>query len=271
MSGYLAIVAARFRSLLQYRAAALSGLFTQTFFGLVRIMILRAFYAASATAAAPMALPHVTGYVWLGQATLLLIPWRGDEDVTEQIRTGNVVYELTRPLDLYGLWFARALAWRTAPVMLRMLPMFVLAMLVIPIFVPEWGLAPPPSLAAFVLWLPCFAGAVLISAALTTLMSVTLMWTVSGDGVPILIASCATIFGGLVIPLPLFPDWAQPMLYALPFAGMLDLPSRLFTGDIAVANAPWILAHQLAWTIALVALGRALLRRGVRRLVVQGG
>jgi ABC-2 type transport system permease protein len=270
MSGYLAIVSARFKALLQYRAAALSGLFTQTFFGLVRIMILRAFYAASVVAA-PMALPQVTGYVWLGQATLLLIPWRSDEDVAEQIRTGNVVYELTRPLDLYGLWFARALAWRTAPVFLRMLPMFALAMVVIPLVAPGWGLAPPPSIATLASWVACFAGAVLVSTALTTLMSVSLMWTISGDGVPMLIGTGATMFGGLVIPLPLFPDWIKPVVYSLPFAGMLDLPSRLFTGDLGIAFAPAILAHQLVWTVALVALGRALLARGIRRLVVQGG
>ena len=86
------------------------------------------------------------------------------------------------------------LAWRTAPVFLRMLPMFALAMLVVPLVAPDWGLA-PPSIAAFVLWLACFAGAVLVSAALTTLMSVTLMWTISGDGVPMLIAKRATTIG----------------------------------------------------------------------------
>ncbi len=267
MMGYVAIIAARFRALLQYRAAALGGLFTQVFFGLVRIMILRAFYAAS-TADVPISLPRVITYVWLGQATLLLIPWRTDEDVAEQIRTGNVVYELTRPLDLYFVWFARSFAWRTAPVFLRMLPMFVVAML----FMPAGGeLAPPPSAAAFVMWIACFAGAVLVSAALTALMNVTLMWTLTGDGVPMLLATCATMFGGLVIPLPLFPEWAKPVLYAMPFAGMLDFPSRVFSGDISVAHAPWVLAHQLAWTLVLVGLGRWLLSRGVRRLVVQGG
>jgi ABC-2 type transport system permease protein len=269
MMGYVAIVAARFRALLQYRAAALGGLFTQTFFGLVRIMILRAFYAASV--AAPISLPDVVSYVWLGQATLLLIPWRTDADVAEQIRSGNVVYELTRPLDLYGVWFARSLAWRTAPVFLRMLPMFVVAMVIVPVFAPGWELAPPASAGAFAMWVMCFAGAVLVSAALTALINVTLMWTVTGDGVPMLVATCATMFGGLVIPLPLFPEWAKPVLFALPFAGMLDLPSRVFSGDIAMSSAPWVLAHQLAWTLALVALGRWLLSRGVRRLVVQGG
>lgn len=270
MRGYVAIIAARFRALLQYRAAALAGLFTQVFFGLVRIMILRAFYAA-ATAPAPISLPRVITYVWLGQATLLLIPWRTDEDVAEQIRTGNVVYELTRPLDLYGVWFARSLAWRTAPVFLRMLPMFVVAMVIVPLIAPGWELAMPPSAAALVMWAACFIGAVLVSAALSALINVTLMWTLTGDGVPMLLATCATMFGGLVIPLPLFPAWAKPVLYALPFAGMLDLPSRVFSGDIAVSSAPWVLAHQLAWTFVLVAFGRWLLSRGVRRLVVQGG
>ena len=268
--GYLAVIAARFRTLLQYRAAALGGLFTQTFFGLVRIMILQAFYAAS-TAAVPMSLPQVISYVWLGQATLLLIPWRMDEDVAAQIRDGTVVYELTRPLDLHGLWFARAIAWRTAPVFLRMVPMFVIAMVIVPLVAPGWELAPPPSVAAFLLWIACFACAVLLSAALTTLVSVTLMWTLTGDGVPMLVATCATMFGGLVIPLPLFPDWIKPVLYALPFAGMLDLPSRVFTGDIAASQAGWVIAHQLVWIIVLVALGRWLLSRGMRRLVVQGG
>ena len=269
MMGYAAIIAARFKALLQYRAAALGGLFTQVFFGLVRVMILRTFYAASTNA--PMSLDNVTGYVWLGQATLLLIPWREDQDVAEQIRTGTVVYELTKPLDLWGTWFARSLAWRTAPVFLRMFPMFAFAMLVVPALAPGWGLAPPPSFAALALWIACFLGAVMVSAALTALINVSMMWTISGEGLPLLIATFATMFGGLVIPLPLFPDWLKPVLYALPFAGILDLPARVFTGDLTVAQGGLVLAHQLAWTFVLAAAGRYFLSRGLRRLVVQGG
>ena len=52
---YLHIATTRFRALLQYRGAALGGLFTQTFFGLLRIMVLSAYYAAS-PAAPPIAL-----------------------------------------------------------------------------------------------------------------------------------------------------------------------------------------------------------------------
>ena len=61
------------------------------------------------------------------------------------------------------------------------------------------------------------------------------------------------------------------VMFILPFAGMLDMPARVFSGDLAVSAAPWVLAHQLIWTLVLVALGRWLLSHGVRRLVVQGG
>jgi ABC-2 type transport system permease protein len=271
VTGYLAIMAARFRNLLQYRVAALGGLFTQWFFGIVRIMVLEAFYQ-STTQAQPMSFPETVGYVWMGQATLLLIPWNVDADIRDQIRSGSVAYELCRPLDLYGLWFARALAWRTAPMLLRMLPMFLIAMVILPLVgPPAWRLVPPPSLAAGLLWVAALAGAVLVSSALTVLMSITMFWTVSAEGIQVLLTVGVTVLGGLAIPLPLFPDWAQGIIYNLPFPAVLDFPSRIFIGQIPVADAPIVLARQLGWTLVLVVLGRWLMSRGARRLVVQGG
>ena len=51
MRAYVAVFGARFRALLQYRAAALAGLGTQVFWGLIRVMIFGAFYATAAEAA----------------------------------------------------------------------------------------------------------------------------------------------------------------------------------------------------------------------------
>jgi viologen exporter family transport system permease protein len=235
------------------------------------VMILAAFYSAS-SAPPPITLAQVVGYVWLSQATLLLIPWRTDADVREQVRTGTVAYDLCRPLDLYGVWFARALAWRTAPVLLRMLPMFVVAMVLLPaVGLPEWRLAPPPSLASGTMWLASLFGALALSCALTVLMNVSLLWTISGEGVPVLVAALATMFGGLVIPLPLYPDWSHPILYALPFPGLLDFPARIYTGQLPAGTAVWAVLHQLGWAAVLVTAGRFILDRGTRKLVIQGG
>ena len=59
-----------------------------------------------------MTFPQVLVYIWLGQALLALLPWNVDKEIAEQIRSGGVAYELLRPVDLYGFWFARTLAFR---------------------------------------------------------------------------------------------------------------------------------------------------------------
>jgi ABC-2 type transport system permease protein len=263
MRGYAAVVSARFRTLLQYRAAALAGVGTQTVFGLIRIMVLGAFYAVS-TGPQPMTYPQVVTYVWLGQALLVLVPWNYDRDVVQMIRSGNVAYELLRPLNLYGLWYSRALAMRTAPTLLRAVPMFIIAGLF-------FGLQPPASLASGAAWAAAVFGALVLSCAITVLLSVTALWTISGEGVFYLTMAAVWTFSGLVIPLPLFPDWAQPVINVLPFRGLSDVPSRLYSGNIPPSEAAICVAHQLAWAAGLVAFGRLLLARGLRRLVVQGG
>lgn len=270
LGGYRAIVSARFRTLLQYRAAALAGLFTQIFFGLVLIMIYEAFYRSS-TVTPPLTLAQVVTYVWLGQALLAMLPWNADADVRAMVRSGGIAYELCRPLDLYALWFARAVAMRTAPTLLRALPMALFAMLVLPLVgLPEWRLAVPSAPAALG-FAATIAGALALSCAITTLIHISLLWTIAGDGVVMMVSTVVAFFCGLIVPLPLLPDWAQTALAWLPFASVGDLPYRIYAGDVPLAALPLVLARQAAWLVVLVALGRWLLARGLRRVVVQGG
>jgi ABC-2 type transport system permease protein len=263
MVSYAAIAGARFRTLLQYRAAAAAGIGTQLFWGLIRMMIFEAFYR-STTAPQPMALRDVVTYIWLGQAMLGIQPWNADADIRQMIRTGTVAYEMLRPLDLYNLWYSRAVALRTAPTLLRSVPIFLMALLF-------FGMQPPPSWAAAAGWILTTLGAVLLSAAFTNLISISLLWTISGEGATRLIFVMVLLFSGMIVPLPLFPDWAQAALNFLPFRGLVDVPFRVWTGHIPAGQIGFAFAHQVAWTVALILLGRWILARGTRRLVIQGG
>jgi ABC-2 type transport system permease protein len=80
-----------------------------------------------------------------------------------------------------------------------------------------------------------------------------------------------TVFSGSIIPLPLFPDSFQAVLNVLPFRGLMDIPFRLYSGNIPLADFPRELAFQLAWAFGLMLLGRWLLGCGLRRLSSQGG
>jgi ABC-2 type transport system permease protein len=263
MKAYGAILAVHIRRLLQYRTAAAAGFATQLFFGLVRVMIFAAFFQSSA-AAQPMDQTQVTSYIWLGQAFLLLVLFGPDPDIAELIRTGGVAYELLRPLDLHTSWYARCLAGRIAPMLLRCVPMLAIAMLFL-------SLAPPASPTAAGLWIVATLGALLLTAAFATLTTVTLLWTLSGEGLARLLPTLNWLFCGIVIPLPLLPAWSQGFVAFLPFRGMLDTPLRIYVGHMGPPEALLAIGHQLAWGVALFLFGRWLLGCRIRNLVVQGG
>jgi ABC-2 type transport system permease protein len=271
MSPYLALLQARYRMLLQYRGAAFAGAATQFWWGFIKIMIFEAFYLANA-AAAPMGFDAAVSYVWLGQAFLAMLPWNLEREVVELVRSGNLAYEFTRPVDLYGFWFARVLAWRSAGVTLRCLPIFVFsgALLSWTPLAP-WALAPPASLAAALGFAAALVVAFLLSAAITTLAHVSLLWTLAGEGVQRMLPALAVVFSGMIVPLPFYPAWLQPVLRALPFPALCDVPYRIYTGHLSSAEAASEIGLGLAWTLALVIAGRMLLVRGTRRVEVQGG
>lgn len=262
MKPYLAILSARFRLLLQYRAAAAAGFGCQLFWGLIRMMIFQAFFE-NATDSMPMNIEQVVTYVWLGQAFILLIPFRMDRDLEEKIRTGHVAYELLRPVDLYCLIFSRIVAARVAPVMLRAVPMLIVATLA------GWIRWPgPASIAAGTV---AIGGAMLLAASLSALASISMFWTISGRGLMVVLGPLMWLLSGIMVPLPLFPESLQPLLNALPYRGLIDIPLRTIAGHIPPTGIGWVLLHQLAWTSGLVVLGRWMLSRGLRRVVVQGG
>jgi ABC-2 type transport system permease protein len=261
--GYGAVLRARFAMLMQYRAAALAGLGTQVFWGMIFIMVYEAFYASSA-GVKPIGMEALIAYIWLNQAFLGMLPWNVDKEVLAMVRTGSVANELLKPLDLYGLWFARALAWRTAPTLLRSVPMLVLAWMFL-------GLTLPPSLGSGVMFVVTMAGALILCCAMTMLLNISLLWTLSNQGLTRVAAAVITLFSGSLVPLVMLPDWAQVWLMSMPFAAMRDQPFRVYSGHIPAEQAWGVVCLQVGWTVLLVLFGKWLLGKGMKRLVVQGG
>ncbi len=271
MRAYLTVLSARFRTLLQYRAAAWTGFGTQTFFGLVRVMIFTGFFALT-TREQPMSFDQVISYIWLGQALFALIPFREDVEISTLIRSGNIAYELVRPVKLYWFWFARQIAGRTAPVILRAIPMIIVVAFIFPLIgVSRWALHAPVSSFSFLLFFVSIFAAILLASTFSMIMSISLFWTISADGVANLFPVLVWSLCGIIIPLPFYPSWMQPILRALPFRGIMDVPFQIYVGKMLPQTAIIEIGIQFLWIIVLVVLSNSLLKWGVRRVVVQGG
>ena len=118
---YLSFFKLQFGIGLQYRTAAIAGLATQFFWGMMMIFIYEAFYKNGIDT--PMEWGHLISYVWLGQAFYAIVFFRWfDKDISESIRTGQVSYEFVRPLNIYWMWFIKIVAERVSACILRLLP-----------------------------------------------------------------------------------------------------------------------------------------------------
>jgi len=267
MRPYLSVWKLRFILGMQYRSAALAGIATQLFFGLIFLMIFQAFYSGSA-AEPPMPLDRLVSYVWLQQIFLSLIMlWFRDNEIFQLITSGNVAYELCRPCGLYSFWFAKLLGQRLSSAALRCFPI-----LLIVFFLPKpFRMSPPASLEAFVLFLAALALGLLVVVGVSMFIYISVFWTLSPVGSTLMISVAGEFFAGMVIPVPLMPEWLQTVANLLPFRWAADFPFRVYSGDIPAGEALRGIAAQLVWIAALTAAGSWTLRRALRRIVVQGG
>ena len=109
---------------------------------------------------------------------------------------------------------------------------------------------------------------VIVSFAIRFLLNCTAFWLLDARGTIAVWGVASGVLTGLVMPLPWFPAWAQTALWWTPFPALMQSPIDVFTerGDPFA-----VLAHQLVWAVLLLLLGRLVLARGARRLVVNGG
>jgi ABC-2 type transport system permease protein len=270
---YVAAFSARFLLMMQYRAAAIAGFATQCWWGAIKVMVYAAFYHASPAAAnAPMTLAQVITYTWLAQGFLALNPWQCDPEVALAVRTGAVGQDFLRPVSVYALWYARAAGWMTSRALPRAVLMFLLAGILLPLLgLHEWAWTLPPSGTQAGLFAVSLLLVVALASSLVVVLNLAVAVTLNDRGVNSLFGSTAVVLSGHLIPLPLAPDWLRTFLFVQPSAGLVDIPFRIYSGNLTGRLALAGIGLQLVWTIAFIALGRIGMTRVARRLEIQGG
>ncbi len=271
---YRAVFAARFMQSLQYRTAALAGFVTQCWWGGIKVMVLAAFYGSADTVSRDAAMPlaQVITYTWLSQGLLALLPWTADPDLAQAVRSGAVAYDRLRPVDAYLLWYARSAGWIAARVLPRLALMAGFAALLLPLAgLSAWAWQPPVSGPAALAFVVSAALAWLLSTAMVMLLNIACAAALNERGIDALSVPVVVALSGNLLPLALLPEAWQPLLLIQPLAGLVDIPMRLYFGQLGGAAALGALGLQCLWLTVLIGLGREALSRTLCTLDVQGG
>jgi len=193
--------------------------------------------------------------------------WWQDGELLSGITDGHVAYELCRPYDLFKFWYARLLATRLSSVLLRCLPILIIAS-----FLPgEYRMSLPASTVAIGVFLLSLCLSLFLVAAISMFIYIMTFVTLSPIGSRLIIGVAAEFLQGSVIPVPLMPKSLQTVLNFLPFRYAADLPFRLYSGSIAGTDALFQIGVQALWIVGLLALGSLAFKRVLRRVVIQGG
>jgi len=252
---------------LQYRAAGLTNSIAGVFWGLIFIIIYRVFFIYGEHYETVITLEQTISYVWLAQVLLGLQPWTVNSDIVDKITNGDVGIELCRPMDLYFHWYAKTAAPRVSHTILRGIPVILVGILL----PAGYNLTGPASAPGFLFMLISVICAFLLGNAFAMLITVIRMDIKMGDGPMWMLIVIGGVLSGSFIPLQLWPDFMQTFLLLQPFAGYLDIPLRLYVGTMPPQEAMFAISIQLFWTVIFTGVGRHLMSRRLKQVVVQGG
>lgn len=252
-----------YRRYATYRASTIAGVFTNTMFGFFRAAVLVALFAQRDEIGGYDLSDSLT-FIFIGQGLLMTVYLWGWWDIALQVRSGDIVTDLTRPFDFQGYWLSMDLGRAVYHAIFRGIPPFVVGAIVFDLYLP----------ADVVMWFAFVVSVVLavcVSFAMRFILNLSAFWLMDYRGVGALVSGVWTVLSGFAIPIAFFPDGLRLVAQALPFAAVIQVPIDIFLGKYQGIELLGMLAGQLGWALALLALGRLMLGAATRRVVTQGG
>lgn len=267
MKAYVNYFRLRVITALQYRAAAVSGFFTQLFFGFIYLMVYLAFYESNSSSLLPMNFQNLVNYLWISQAFFALTyPYEKDQSLMKMIKNGNLAYELVRPQNFYLKFYIKMIAKKLVNAGLRCGPLIIVASLL-----PDPLKLTFPSIKVILVFIISLLLSCLLVSALSMLIHIVMMFTIDSKGIVNIYGVIAETFMGMIVPLPFFPAFLRKIANVLPFRFISDFPFRLFSGDIALNGVFKLICLSLMWIVITNVVNVFLSNLALKKAVIQGG
>jgi ABC-2 type transport system permease protein len=260
---YLVYAMAGFRRHATYRQAMFAAMFTNTVFGFIRAAVMLAVAGAGAVVGYDEA--RMMTFVWVGQGLIGVVLLWAPTELADRIRSGDVIADLLRPVNLVGQQLAADLG-RAA---LAMLTRFVGPIAVGAIFFPLYA---PRRPATYLLFAASVALATVVCFGCRYLVNAAAYWLMDVRGPQVAWTLLSTTLGGLYFPLWFLPHGAAlALIAATPFPSIIQLPLDVLIERGSPLQQAGCVGVQLGWAVGMLALCRWVQRQGERKMVIQGG
>lgn len=203
-------------------------------------------------------------YVVLAYGINALIGWRISSNMMQTIRTGEILRDLTRPLNYCGSQLSIATGWAIVEGLISLILTMVVGMVFI-------GVQPPASVGAGVF----FAIAVLLGfftkALIVFSVSLLTFWTLNGVGISWSREAVINILSGTIIPLAMLPGWLRVIANVAPMRGIVNTPILLYLGKAEGWEAAKLLGLSAVWLVVMAFFANWAWQAAFNRVEIQGG
>jgi viologen exporter family transport system permease protein len=196
----------------------------------------------------------ITEWIMLSQPSLYL-------DIETDVRSGDVAYQLTRPISYAGAKLADAFG----DMALRWLVLGASGILFARLLSGQWPSGMGLVLAALV---GCLASIVLLLSYAAIGLSA--FWIHDCTSVFLIWQKLCFALGGLMVPLSIYPEWLRQIALHSPFAALLYGPGQLVMEPDAALAWSWS-ASLLGWGALFLFVVLLLERQGRKALTLHGG
>ena len=188
-------------------------------------------------------------------------------EIGEDVREGVIGMRLMKPINYRAQLGFSTVGGFLARLLILGIPMVVIATLVSVFGFGLEGL----KWYNVLLFIPAVFLAVMFSDTLGFLFGQLAFRTQAMFGVDTILTVIVGFLSGAMVPIALFPNWAQNVLYYTPFPSMMSMPIRLFLGQMSPLETLTAFGISVLWLAVLNLLGALLYKSSVRHVVVFGG
>ena len=208
-----------------------------------------------------LGMAELVWYLALTELVTISIPFLS-YGIEQDVKRGDIAYKLAQPISY--LWARVSEAMGEAIV--RFLGIVTIG------FGIAWlcagGLPGDPR--GILLAIPLSLLAIFLGVMIQAAVGLSALWLQESGPTHFVVQKLMFVFGGLLFPLDIYPDWLRNIALCTPFSAMLYGCGRLAFG-FDPALAAWTLLLLLAWGVAIAAFTAWLYRRALRSVSINGG
>lgn len=181
-----------------------------------------------------------------------------------RIRNGSISNELLKPINFKGIMLAEDFGKIFFNLIFQFTPALLIAIFTV-------GMLKPVSIAALICFIISAVLGFFVLWSISFLIQTTSFWVINVWSITTIKNVFVRVLSGSMLPLWFMPDWMQVVINFTPFSSIYFTPVQIYLGEISGIAIFISYIKQGLWILVLYSLGEVLWKKGIKKLVVQGG